>query len=115
MAGHVPAARKSTQDRPPPITTALPYKPATATARILLAEDNLINQKVAIRLLQTIGYRADVVINGLEVLKALETNASYDLILMDCQMPVQLDGYETTQHIRALKIWKRLRIIAMTA
>ncbi len=112
MAGHVPAAaHKLTKTGTLQITSA-PPKPAPAAARILLAEDNVINQKVAIGLLQNIGYRADVVNNGLEVLKALES-ASYDLILMDCQMP-ELDGYETTQRIRA-KNSDGPRIIAMTA
>jgi len=116
MAGHIPSAQKVAQTGTLRITSSLP-KPeppptaAPAAARILLAEDNLINQKVALGLLQNIGYKADVVNNGLEVLAALDSR-SYDLILMDCQMP-ELDGYETTQRIRAKG--EGPRIIAMTA
>jgi two-component system, sensor histidine kinase and response regulator len=66
--------------------------------RILLAEDNLINQKVAIHQLEKYGYRADVASDGSEVLRAL-AGKNYDVILMDCQMP-EMNGYETTQTIR---------------
>jgi CheY-like chemotaxis protein/HPt (histidine-containing phosphotransfer) domain-containing protein len=82
--------------------------------RLLLAEDNVVNQKVALLTLKKLGYRADVAGNGLEVLDALERQP-YDMVLMDVQMP-ELDGLETTRRI--CRDWppaQRPRIIAMTA
>jgi predicted ATPase/signal transduction histidine kinase/CheY-like chemotaxis protein/HPt (histidine-containing phosphotransfer) domain-containing protein len=72
--------------------------PQRENARILLAEDNYINQLVARGQLQTLGYDADVAANGLEVLEALKSN-TYDIIFMDCQMP-EMDGFEVTRAIR---------------
>ena len=82
--------------------------------RILLAEDNMVNQKVATRMLKKMGFRVDVVANGLEAVTANQ-NVPYDLILMDCQMP-ELDGFEATRQIRAKNEDKvRIPIIALTA
>jgi len=81
---------------------------------ILLAEDNVINQKVALRMLSRMGYRADVAANGLEVLDTLHRQ-SYDVVLMDIQMP-EMDGLSATKQIR--KRWagaKQPHIVAMTA
>jgi CheY-like chemotaxis protein len=94
-------------------------EPRIVRIRVLLADDNRVNQKVALARLQKLGYRADAVASGYEVLSALR-NSQYDLILMDCQMPA-MDGYETTQ---AIRLWKEdsacpwnapIYIIAMTA
>jgi CheY-like chemotaxis protein len=82
--------------------------------RLLLAEDNLVNQKVALRILERLGYRADIAANGLEVLEALQRQ-QYDVVLMDVQMP-NMDGVEATQQIR--DIWppnEQPTIVAMTA
>jgi two-component system sensor histidine kinase/response regulator len=82
--------------------------------RLLLAEDNLINQKVAVEMLSSAGYRVDTVLNGAAAVQAVASRP-YDAILMDCQMP-ELNGYEATAAIRALKSSGRLTpIIAMTA
>ena len=82
--------------------------------KILLAEDNLVNQKVATKILERLGYRIDVVANGLEVLDALNRQ-HYDVVLMDVQMP-EMDGVEATQRIRQDFPPKRQPcIVAMTA
>lgn len=83
----------------------------TDTHRILVAEDNPINQRVIIGMLKKIGFSAAIANNGTEVLEALEKD-SYELIFMDCQMPV-MDGYKATESIREFD--KDIPIVALTA
>lgn len=105
---------------PDPATgvTAAPAEVEPSAARLLLVEDNLVNQKVVMAILRKKGYQLDVAANGREALAKLEASErsdhEYDLVLMDVQMPV-LDGLETTRVIRRNAHWNSLPIIAMTA
>lgn len=88
----------------------------TPGTRVLIVEDNLVNQRLALRLVTKLGYRADVVDNGRLALEALARDG-YGAVLMDCQMP-ELDGYETTRAIREGRAGARnarVPIVAMTA
>ena len=89
-------------------------EPAQQRIRVLLAEDNVVNQQVASMMLNRLGYRADIAANGLEVLEALHRQ-SYDIVLMDVQMP-ELDGLDATRRIRGeFPANRQPRIVAMTA
>jgi len=111
ISGAKPAVRKSAPAKlDPSLANRLPL-------RVLLCDDNLINQKVALRLLQQMGYKADVANNGLECLVALEKQP-YDIIFMDVQMP-EMDGLEATKKIREKQnsgnFPPKIAIVAMTA
>ena len=81
--------------------------------RVLLAEDNAVNRKLALRLLSNMGYSAEVAGDGLQAIAALE-NSDFDVVLMDVQMP-ELDGLEATRRIRARWPERPVHIVAMTA
>ncbi|MFT3868661.1 MAG: response regulator [Nibricoccus sp.] len=114
--GSRPAKSASPTATPPTPSEPEPTSEPKATAkilRILIAEDNIVNQRVTTMQLKKYGHKIEVVGNGLEVLEAIE-KSTYDVILMDCQMP-ELDGYETTRRIRQNPRFATQWIIAMTA
>jgi PAS domain S-box-containing protein len=87
--------------------------PATRLLKVLLAEDNLINQKVAVSLLESAGYSVEVANDGFEAIAAVQ-RSQFDVILMDCQMP-GMDGYAATRAIRQLAQGNQTPIVAVTA
>jgi CheY-like chemotaxis protein/HPt (histidine-containing phosphotransfer) domain-containing protein len=113
MAGPLLAGKELLQVEIPDVTSEQAPE-ARRDARILVVEDSIVNQQVAIGMLAALGYRADVVANGLEAIEAVG-RIPYAAILMDCQMP-EMDGYEATRAIRQREgSGRHTPIIALTA
>jgi CheY-like chemotaxis protein len=108
-------AAKSAASRPQAASARSSAKARPArNFRLLLVEDNSINQKVAVLMLEKLGYRADIAANGLEALNAV-ASTRYDLVLMDCMMP-KMDGFEATRRLRSIGGYAaQVPVIAMTA
>ena len=111
-------SRQQHSGRPEPKPPAGPVSPepgrfAGRGIRVLVAEDNLVNQKVAVKMLERLGVRADIAMNGREAIQKFG-DLPYDLILMDCHMP-EIDGYTATAEIRRRHAAHRVPIVAMTA
>ncbi|TAL02174.1 MAG: response regulator, partial [Porticoccaceae bacterium] len=107
------ALRTGLVGEPVAAAPALPGAEAFGHLRVLLVEDNAVNQKVASEMLLRLGIAADLAEHGQQAL-GMVARADYDLILMDCNMPV-MDGYDATRRIRALETDRTVPIIAMTA
>jgi signal transduction histidine kinase/CheY-like chemotaxis protein/HPt (histidine-containing phosphotransfer) domain-containing protein len=111
LATAVGSSSRMSADQPSMQTA---FVPQFANVRLLVAEDNPVNQRLAVRQLQQLGYTADMVANGVEAVEAV-SRIPYDLVLMDCQMPV-MDGFEATREIRRRETGsRRTPVVALTA
>jgi signal transduction histidine kinase/CheY-like chemotaxis protein len=116
VAAVVEPAEPAVAPTAPTAPRALPAAAVHASARLLLVEDNFVNQRVAVYMLAKIGHQADVARNGREAIEML-SKSGYDLVLMDCQMP-EMDGFEATRVIRdrtSAVLDHDIPVIAMTA
>ncbi len=111
-----PAVNDRQQDFPMPVVYRGQHSRSKAGGKLLLAEDNLVNQEVAVDMLEQSGFKVDVANNGEEVLEALRKD-QYSLVLMDCEMPV-MDGFAATERLRQLESDLQLQetpVVALTA
>ena len=111
----LPVEQVEAMNEPPAslVSSSLLQPHAPKNARILVVEDNLVNQRVAIRLLEKLGYAVEAVNDGQKAVdRVMETQ--YSLVLMDCQMPV-MDGLQATREIRKREVARRTPIVALTA
>lgn len=115
VSGNPPAVSGDTSLLAHDTTAAIPpLEPSMKPKLILVVEDNVVNQRVAVRMLEKCGYRADVAANGIEAVHAVSL-VPYEIVFMDCHMP-EMDGFEATAQIRRMDgTSKRRAIIAMTA
>jgi CheY-like chemotaxis protein len=111
---HVVETGQNASPPPSPPAEQLRDDEGSVPGRVLVVDDNVVNQRVAARMLDKLGYRVDVAVNGREAVQMVQTGL-YDAIFMDCQMP-EMDGYEATREIRRTEQpGQHIAIIAMTA